>query len=174
MNRETIIKSVKLLKKQGIKIITENILGLPSETYRLSLETLAINTYLKPDFANASLFTPYPGLKLTGYAAENNYFCGDLDSIDSVYYHTSNLLTFKNQRDIARILNLRCFFSILSRRPGFLHIFNALVFLRYNRLFRIIGDFIDGYYLYKLLPYRIKFTDFLSLARIYVTSYRKS
>lgn len=172
MKRETITRNVKLLKRQGIRIITENILGLPCETYRLALKTLLINTYLKPDFADVSLFTPYPGLGLTEYAIKNNYFSGDFDNIDSVYYHSSNL-KFNQRRDINRILNLRCFFSMLSKHRCLLPIFHRLSFIRYNRLFQIIGDLINGYYLYKLLPYRLSFRDFLRLGKVYISAYRK-
>ncbi|MBU1172260.1 MAG: B12-binding domain-containing radical SAM protein [Proteobacteria bacterium] len=49
------------LHKNGIRLQTFNMVGLPGETLDLALETYALNQKIKPDFAWCSLLNPYPG-----------------------------------------------------------------------------------------------------------------
>lgn len=171
MATEKIKSGMESLKKEGIKVLTENIIGLPQESYKSSLETLGINALLKPDFANASIFTPYPGLKLTEYALGAGQFSGNFNDIPPVYYRASSLKP-KDGKDLNRILNLRCFFSFLSRHPRYISLFNALSFIKHNRFFRMIGDLLDGYYLYRLLPFSLGRKNIFRLTKVYVSSYR--
>ncbi|MFN7170868.1 MAG: B12-binding domain-containing radical SAM protein, partial [Candidatus Omnitrophota bacterium] len=171
ISNETIIKNVKILNKFGIKILTENMLGLPGETYKLSLETLKLNSLIKPDIAIASFFTPYPGLKLTEYAIKNDYFEGEYEKLPVNYHHYS-ILKFKDKKELNKIENLRCFFSFLSRNSNFLFLLQKFFSFKNNGLFRFLGNLWDGYYLMKGLPYKIKIREFLQFLRIYLTAYR--
>jgi hypothetical protein len=76
-----------MLRRHGVKLLTENIVGLPGETFAAAMRTLAVNRRLRPDVANASLFTPYPGLPLTEYAVARGFFDGDFDSLHGNCYH---------------------------------------------------------------------------------------
>ena len=78
---EKIYYTGNLFKKYGIKLITENVLGNPGETFEMVIETLEVNMKLKPNIANASIFAPYPGLKMTQYAIDEGYFDGNFDRL---------------------------------------------------------------------------------------------
>jgi len=61
MSREQILKGSEYLRKYGIKMMTQNILGAPGETKEQMYKTLELNIAVKPTFASASIFQPYPG-----------------------------------------------------------------------------------------------------------------
>jgi hypothetical protein len=55
-------ETAALYGKHGVKLLTENVLGVPGEMFETALDTLRVNMKIKPDIANASLFAPYPKL----------------------------------------------------------------------------------------------------------------
>jgi anaerobic magnesium-protoporphyrin IX monomethyl ester cyclase len=171
MGEEVMLAAAERCRKHGVKIITENIIGLPGETYAAAARTLEVNTRIRPDLANASLFAPYPRLPLTEYAAANGYFDDDYDRLRPNYYHES-AIRFPSRLDRNRILNLRCFFSLLAHHPRLLPVLEPLLRIPPNPLFRLIGDLIDGYYIRRCVAYRMTAADFLRTVRHYLVFYR--
>jgi len=78
---ESIFLAGSLLKKYGVRLHTENVLGNPGETFDMTMETLKLNMKLKPEIANSAIFAPYPGLKMTQYAIDEGYFDGNFDRL---------------------------------------------------------------------------------------------
>ena len=78
---EDIYKTAELFRKYGIRVLTENVLGGPGETFDMAMETLMVNIKVKPIVANASIFAPYPGMKMSQIAKDKGYFDGDFDKI---------------------------------------------------------------------------------------------
>src|SRR5436305_15290191 len=113
---------------------------------------------LKPSIANASIFAPYPKREMTDYAIREGWFDGDFDRLDENYYHDS-VLRFASETDKRRILNLRCFFSLLSRWPWLLPALRPLLDAPPTAAYRWPGDLVDGYFLKNRLPYRQSFGD---------------
>ena len=103
---DSIYKAAKLLKKYGVKLLTENVLGNPGETFEMAMKTLKLNMKLKPNIANASIFAPYPGLKMTQYAIDKGYFDGNFDRLEATYFDKS-VLKFKKKEDERKIQNLK-------------------------------------------------------------------
>jgi anaerobic magnesium-protoporphyrin IX monomethyl ester cyclase len=171
MGEEPMLAAAERCRRHGVKLLTENIVGLPGETFAAAKRTLEVNQRIRPDVANASLFTPYPKLPLTQYAVERGFFGGGVDSLHDNYYHRS-ALRFPSARDRRRILNLRCFFSLLARHPRWTPVVAPLLELPPNAVFRRIGDWIDGYYLWKCLAYRMTLREFLRTLAHFVFSYR--
>jgi radical SAM superfamily enzyme YgiQ (UPF0313 family) len=171
MTVESMIEASKLYRNYGVKLLTENVIGNPGETFDMALETLEVNMKLKPDIANASIFTPYPKLEMTEYAIENGYFDGDFDKIDSNYYHGS-VLEFDDGRDMRRIVNLRCFFSLLTHHTWLMPLVRPLLDLPFGYWYQKFGDLVDGYYLRKGMAYQMGFGEFLTTLRHFLTNYR--
>jgi radical SAM superfamily enzyme YgiQ (UPF0313 family) len=171
MSLETILSTGKLYKKYGVKILTENVIGNPGETFEMVLETLDVNMKLKPNIANASIFSPYPGLKMTKIAIDGGYFDGDFDRLASNYYHGS-ALKFEREEDKRKILNLRCFFSLLTHHPWLMPVVKPLISLPFNRIYQIMGDLVDGYYLKTGMAYKQTLKEFLVTVRHFLTNYR--
>lgn len=172
MTEESIRAGAALYRRHGVRLVTENVLGAPGETYRSARATLLLNARIRPAVANASVFSPYPRLAMTRYAVERGYYDGAVDSLQSNYYH-GTVLRFESERDARRIMNLRHFFSFLAHHPRFLRLIEPLLGLRSNALYRWLGDLVDGYYLKRCLPYRLTPGDFLRTVRHFLASYRR-
>jgi radical SAM superfamily enzyme YgiQ (UPF0313 family) len=170
---DSMAAAAELYHRHGVKLLTENVLGAPGETYAQARETLAVNLRIRPAIANASLFTPYPKLEMTRYAIERGYFDGDFDKLDSNYYH-GTVLRFDDERDKRRIVNLRCFFGLLNAVPALEPVITPLLDLPPNPLFRWAGDLLDGFFLWHGLPYRQSLAEFAALLKHYVSSYRST
>ncbi len=63
MSTQQVLDGAAALKANGIRLMTQNILGAPSETWDNMMETLDLNIAVAPTFASASIFQPYPGTK---------------------------------------------------------------------------------------------------------------
>lgn len=171
MTEERMRASAELYRRHGVRLLTENMLGSPGETYRTARSTLMVNAGIRPAIANASVFSPYPRLAMTRYAVEHGSYDGSVDSLADNYYH-GTVLRFETERDARRILNLRHFFSFLAHHPRLLPLIEPLLDLRPNAIYRWFGDLMDGYYLKRCLPYRMTPGDFLRTVRHYLKSYR--
>lgn len=172
MKEQTMLDAAALYRKYGVKLLTENILGAPGETFEQASETLQINIRIRPAIANASIFAPYPKLEMTRYAIENGFFDGDFQNLHDNYYHGS-VMKFRSELDKTRILNLRCFFSLLSHHPWLMPVIKPLLDVRPNPVFRWIGDLVDGYYLKACLPYRMSLAEFIRTLKHFLINYRQ-
>lgn len=82
---EQIRNTVKILKKNKIKIYNYFVIGLPWESEKTVEETIKFAIELDSDFISFYTATPLPGTKFISYAAENNLAEGELD-FQSAYY----------------------------------------------------------------------------------------
>lgn len=57
-------RAYRLLREHGIERWSYNMVGLPTETLRMALETVKLNAEIDPDLALAFIFYPYPGTAL--------------------------------------------------------------------------------------------------------------
>ncbi len=171
MSEQTMVDAAALYRKFGVKLLTENIMGAPGETFEQASQTLGVNMRIRPAMANASIFSPYPKLEMTRYAIETGYFDGNFQSLHENYYHSS-VMKFPSERDQTRILNLRCFFSLLSHHPWLMPVIKPLLNIKPNAFFRWIGDLVDGYYLKACLPYNMSLAEFFSTLKHFLVNYR--
>jgi anaerobic magnesium-protoporphyrin IX monomethyl ester cyclase len=172
MTEESMVETAALYRKHKIKLLTENVIGCPGETFESAMRTLRVNMKIKPNIANASVFAPYPKLEMTRYAIEKGYFDGDFDRLNSNYYHDS-VLKFDDPSDKNRILNLRCFFSVLAHHPWLMPVVRPLLEMKPNALFRWVGDLADGYYLKRCVAYKFTMKDFVTTLKHFLGSYRR-
>jgi anaerobic magnesium-protoporphyrin IX monomethyl ester cyclase len=61
MSTEQVREGSAALKANGVRLMTQNILGAPGESWDNMMETLDLNIDVGPTFASASVFQPYPG-----------------------------------------------------------------------------------------------------------------
>lgn len=61
---ENIIKGFEILHKYGIKTMSQNMMGLPEETFESFYDTVRINAKIMPNRPIMSIFYPYPGTEL--------------------------------------------------------------------------------------------------------------
>ncbi len=131
---EPLVDGIRLLKKAGIVVFTDNILGIPGGTLNDDLATLRLNIELDVDYAAATLCTPYPGTKIATYAHEHGYFDGDFDLIDDSYY-TESVLRFSSEKEKTQIENLHKLFALTAALPSMYPLVKRLLRLPPNDFF---------------------------------------
>lgn len=72
------IEGINILHKYGIMVSCNNILGFPDETPELHMDTVELNRKLNPDYASASIFTPFVGTPLRELAIQKGYLEKDV------------------------------------------------------------------------------------------------
>ncbi len=112
VSNEQIYDAITLLKKNGIKVMAHNILGLPFTTLENDFETLELNIRCQPDYAWASIFQPYPKTKLGERCVEEGMYAGDFSDTNT-FFDTSPL-NISNKNEIA---NLQKLFAIVVKYP---------------------------------------------------------
>ena len=86
MTRTSILAAARVLRRHGVNFRTQNMVGIPYETWETALKTLFLNIECKPTMGWASVYQPYPGTELGDLCIENGWFEGDLDSISSSFF----------------------------------------------------------------------------------------
>jgi len=125
-SNEQIEKAIRTLKKYGINVITDTMLGLPESTIKDDWESLRFNHALGVDYAWASIFVPYPGTELAEYAERKGLWDGKIDELPSTFYLKS-VLRFSNKHR-KMIFILQAFYS-LTVNFYFLRYFVKFLFL---------------------------------------------
>lgn len=116
MSDEVILRAGRLLTEAGIRLYTQNILALPGESFDQALATLELNQSLRPAYAWASIFTPYPSSELTEYAIRHGHFAGSSDAVNPSY-HSHSVMRFPNAGERRRFTNLHRLFGIFVEWP---------------------------------------------------------
>ncbi len=161
MTNQTIVAACRLLRRHGIRILANNMLGLPGATFEHDLETLRLNQACKPDYALAMLWQPYPGTALAKYAADNGYYDPKAEALEFTYYNRSHL-RFRNATEKRRIENLQKLFAVAAALPVLTPVVKGLTRMKPNRLFKAI--FRTMYLIFhqtEIFPHRMAAADWL-------------
>ena len=89
---EQVREAAKILRRNKMYWSAFFMFGLPTETEDEVMDTLHFLEELKPDWANISIFTPYPGTKLYDLAKENGMISEPVDY--TLYSHQNPNLRF--------------------------------------------------------------------------------
>lgn len=84
-------EAAELLRGNGIKLMLQNIIGLPTATIEDDLFTLECNIKYQPTYAWVSIFQPYPGTKLGDFCIAEGWYKGDYSDISDSFFDTSYL-----------------------------------------------------------------------------------
>lgn len=78
---EQIIKACDLYYRHGIKVVGQNMFGVPGETVETALSTIELNLRCRTHTNTFSFFAPFPGTKLGEICHDEYGFSGDLAEI---------------------------------------------------------------------------------------------
>jgi radical SAM superfamily enzyme YgiQ (UPF0313 family) len=131
---EKLKDGIRMLKRAGIVVFADNILGIPGGRLADDLATLQLNIDLDVDYAAATLCTPYPGTGIAKYAVERGYFSGDFDLIDDSYY-TESVLRFESPAEKVQVENLHKLFAVAAAIPALVPLVKQLIKLPPNDFF---------------------------------------
>lgn len=82
---EQIIQACDLYNRYGIRIIGQNMFGVPGETVETALSTIELNLRCRTHTNTFSFYGPYPGTKLGDLCKEQYGFSGDLNELPREY-----------------------------------------------------------------------------------------
>ena len=104
-----IIEAARVLKKHGIKILTNNMMCLPGETVEQALKTIYLNIKIKTEFPWCSILQLYPDTEIEKYAIEKGLLeTRDHRSFSPTFFKDSPL----KQKNIDELVNLQKFFYL--------------------------------------------------------------
>ena len=160
ISNEQIIKASGIIKNNGLKLKAFNMLGLPGETFEQALETVELNTKIKPDFTPCSLLEPYPEYDITMYAIKNGYLKPDFgieDVSESIYLPSKIKI---NDRD--KIINLQTFFFLAVKYPKLMPLIKFLVKFKPNPIYRLFTKIFYGFFMSRV--HRLTISDIIRYA----------
>lgn len=137
VSNQAILEGCRNLKQRGIRILSFNMLGIPTETLDDAFQTLAMNVACGVDHAAATILQPYPGTELSRWAVEQGHFHGDFDRLGYSYFDPSPF-RFEDPRHRDRITNLQRLFSLAVEFPEIRRRTRALIEREPNRLYRFL------------------------------------
>jgi hypothetical protein len=117
MTNTQIISAVQRLEKANIKVMLQNMLGLPFTTIEDDIQTLELNIEAQPTYAWASIFQPYPKTELGEKCIDSEVYTGNFSEIGNNFFKDSVLnLPHKNQ-----VVNLQRLFALAVKQPEIYH-----------------------------------------------------
>ena len=83
--------AVRMLKKWNIRLMIQNMIGLPTGTIQDDLQTLEFNIRCRPTYGWVSIFQPYPGTELGDWCKKDGWYKGDYSEISDSFFDGSVL-----------------------------------------------------------------------------------
>ncbi|MBU1626853.1 B12-binding domain-containing radical SAM protein [bacterium] len=123
---EEIISAADHLKRNGIRVITQNMIGIPEDTPENVLKMVRINSRIKSNHMNLYFYQPYPRTDLCNLSIERGLYSGDVERIGASYsaYDSEIVLDLKNKSDLLILASL---FHLAVRVPFFLRILSFMI-----------------------------------------------
>jgi radical SAM superfamily enzyme YgiQ (UPF0313 family) len=105
LSDETMVKAFKLCKAAGLKIHTNNIVGIPFESPSAALDTIKMNARIEPDSLESCIFYPYKNTTLYDICKKENF----LTERVNVDVYTDSILSLPDQSR-EQIIMFRAYF----------------------------------------------------------------
>jgi anaerobic magnesium-protoporphyrin IX monomethyl ester cyclase len=165
MSRQQMDNAFRILHDNKIAVASENILGIPGETFDTAMETLRLNIKYRPDNAVATIFQPYPKTALGDLAIKQGFFSGNFDAIHESYFNKS-ALRFRTLSEKRKIENLQKFFGIAVTFPWLIPVIKLAIRLPMSPLYNLMYRFWDSYRKRKtMFTMHFSISDYLSIIK---------
>lgn len=141
-SNEQFLKSADILHKYGIKIMTYNILGNPTETLDEAIDTVIMNNKAKIEFPWWSIYQPMPGTQTTDIAVQKGYIDRNfsLDNAAGSIFRTSHL----KQPDIEKIIRLHKLFYLGVKFKSMIPVIRKMTNYNLGPIYQLI--FLSSYF----------------------------
>jgi radical SAM superfamily enzyme YgiQ (UPF0313 family) len=143
MSQEQIVNACAILKKNDIKFLVQNIIGLPTGTIEDDLKTLELNIACKPDYAWVSIFQPYPGTRLGEYCRKNGLYNGNFEDLESNFFDSSKLNFSEEYK--SQLSNLQKLFAIFVEYPDIHRLGLSKSMINAKRTPQLIEEYKNAY-----------------------------
>ncbi|GAX60417.1 Fe-S oxidoreductase [Candidatus Scalindua japonica] len=151
MSKDLIVNAAKIIKDNGIKLFTFNVLGVPSSTIDNDFETLALNAKCKADYATTFIMRAYKKTEIYEFSRKKNLlheeFIEDIADTQNIFFSSPITL---NPKDARLLENLLYLFSISVKFPWIVPLVRRLLIkLPLSKVYQLI--FTNHYRFIKLL-----------------------
>lgn len=160
MTNEQILAASKLVKKNGIGLITENLIGIPGGTIEDDLQTLQLNVRCQTDYAVTHICQPYPKTKICQIAQDLGLYPIEA-KFDS--YYTTSPLKIAHKLEVE---NLQRLFAFGVNFPFIVPLITLLIKLHLKFLYTII------YKIFKIYSPRLRLFKIRMTLNNYIYSLR--
>ena len=92
LQRETIVRAFKDAHRAGLRTLSYNMIGLPTETREEALETIGLNKECEVDYPRMTIFTAFPGTDLWDFCVAEGTITEDMP----VNYYEGTNIKHKN------------------------------------------------------------------------------
>lgn len=167
LTKKQLIDCAELLKKYGLRFITENILANPTSTLADDLETLDLNLICRPDFANVSLLNPYPNTEIYEIAVKaGEYQSKNFNDFSSFFDSTPlNITDIDERKNLQRLFSIVVAFPVLRPWVPRLVKINSLRFL-YSAVYFLWRPYC---LMFRIMPHHVSLRELFWLVRQYLT-----
>ena len=173
MSNEAVRAACARLHRHGIRILADNMLGLPGRRLEDDVETLRFNAACGIEYPLAMLLQPYPGTEIERYARQGGWFDGDYSRIDYNYYFRSPL-AFARPEEKRQVENLHKLFAMAAEVPALLPVVRRLVRLPPNAVFNSIFRCWYAFcYHTRIMPHRLTWRDLVETLEALLGIYLK-
>ncbi len=140
MKRKDLVEAARIVRQAKIRLVTANILGIPTGSFEDDWETLELNHACRPSYASPAILQAYPGTAIHEFAEglgliEDGY-AEELGSAFS--FSMASGIRWESPREKRRIENLQKLFPIAVWFPGLRRLVRRLVDLPPNGVFRLL------------------------------------
>ncbi len=164
MSREQIINAARLMHEGGLRFTTTNMVGLPTSTLADDFSTIELNAEIKPTYAYAMIYQPYPRTALGKFTEEEGLLDGTLEDIGELAWDHS-ILNFASEHK-RQMENLQRFFAIAVEWRALIPLIRQLIKLPSNKLYWLIHKLWKGYAIARRVhPVKLSLRDYWELIR---------
>jgi len=168
MTRQQILDASEVLRRHGIRFMTNNMLGLPTGTLETDWETLELNIACRPSYANVFLFQPYPKTQLAEWAACEGWLVGSFDDLSGSVSDDS-IIRFRSDFEKQQIENLQKLFALTVEFPFFTPVVRQLIKLPRNPIFWLVYKMWKGYAIKRrMFPFQLTPGEYVRAAWQYM------
>ena len=165
MSTEQFKKACFLLKSNGIRFATENILAAPGTTLDDDLLTYSINRRVRPHHSFASLMQVYPRTDIAAYALRHGLATSPITDFPATFYEDSTIsITDKKKRG-----RLRAVFALGVSLNLPVAVVRLLIALPLRKVYEFTDRLWKGYCLrFRIYPYKQSMGSFIRDVRTYL------
>lgn len=161
-----LLDACRIVKQNGIMLVTQNILGIPTGTLEDDMDTLRLNYEAQPDFAFATLMQPYPRTRICEFSMEQGLL-GDDASIPDSFFDDCILKLPDNDRR----KRLRQLFAICIEFKAARYMLKTLMRLPLDGLYGFMDKLWKGYCIkQREFPYKLTLREYVSGVLTYFSS----
>lgn len=116
MSNEKIIAAFDAIRKEGIRVSSYNMLGIPGETRKHIFQTIELNRKCKPASSSVVFLNPYPGTKIREFAISKGYM-SPTDYVKGDFYDVPLNMPQISERELKGLLKT---FYVYTKVPKIL------------------------------------------------------